>query len=462
MKSFKYSRCSSVKPITLHYRTLSHFSKSPSAQFLAVQPHGPIPDDPKAIAAQVSASTNLKQLRQIFCRIIRTHLLHLHPHPFHYNTIARVYSRLESPREALRVHSAMRRAGLRPDSFTLPIVLKSAGQLSDRPLAEQVHGTSFKLGLDKDMYCESGLISAYSKGGRFESARKVFEDSTEKKLGSWNAIIAGLSQGARTRDAVHMFLTMVRNGFFPDDVTMVSVTSACGNLGDLGLAFQLHKCVFQARNPEKPDTLMNNSVIDMYGKCGRMDLAYNVFVRMEEKNVSSWTSMIVGYAAQGHVGEALGWFESMRQAGVGPNHVTFVGVLTACVHGGLVREGKYYYRMMREEYGMEPRLAHYGCMVDLLGRAGLLGEARRMVEGMPMRANAPVLGCLMGACEKHGDVETGQWVAKQLVELEPENEGAFVVLANIYADQGQWEQVERLRGIIKERKLAKLPACSFI
>ncbi|GFP84137.1 pentatricopeptide repeat-containing protein at1g77170 [Phtheirospermum japonicum] len=410
---------------------------------------------------QVSNCANLQQLRQILAHTIRTHFLQLHPVSFHYNNISRIYTRLDSPREALNVYVAMRRAAVPPDNFTFPIVLKAATQVSDRVLAEQVHGASIKCGLENDMYCESGLISSYSKVGKFESAQKVFDNSAERKLGSWNAIIAGLSQGGRARDAIYMFLLMMKNGLYPDDVTMVSVTSACGGLGDLNLAFQLHKCVFQAKNPEKSDILMQNSVIDMYGKCGRMDLAYNVFVRMDEKNVSSWTSMIVGYGAHGHVMDALACFDRMRREGIRPNHVTFVGVLSACVHGGMVQEGKHYFNMMTSGYGIKPLLAHYGCMADLLGRAGLLDEAKLMVEGMPMKANVAVWGCLMGACEKYGNVGMGEWVARHLIELEPENDGVFVVLSNIYANHGLWKEVERLREIMKERKLAKVPAYSL-
>ncbi|KAL3625409.1 hypothetical protein CASFOL_030863 [Castilleja foliolosa] len=413
------------------------------------------------IALQISSCANLKQLRQIFAHIIRTHFLHLNPVSFHYNNISRIYTRLDSPREALNVYVAMRRSSIPPDNFTLPIVLKAASQISDLVLSEQLHGASIKYGLENDMYCESGLISSYSKSGKFESARKVFDKSTDRKLGSWNAIIAGLSQGGSARDAINMFLLMMKNGLYPDDVTMVSVTSACGGLGDLGLAFQLHKCVIQAKNPEKSDILMQNSVIDMYGKCGRMDLAYNVFVRMDEKNVSSWTSMIVGYGTHGHVIDALTCFDDMRLAGIRPNHVTFVGVLSACVHGGMVQEGKHYFKMMTSGYGIKPLLAHYGCMVDLLGRAGLLDEAKLMVDGMPMKANVVVWGCLMGACEKYGDVEMGRWVARHLIELEPENDGVFVVLSNIYANCGLWKEVERLREFMKERKLAKVPAYSL-
>ncbi|KAL0315684.1 UNVERIFIED_CONTAM: Pentatricopeptide repeat-containing protein, mitochondrial [Sesamum calycinum] len=450
---FTHNIAISLSPFDDSQRVSSPLPNTPS--------HRPISDDAKAIALQVSNCTDLKQLRQIFAYVIRTRFLELYPDSFHYNNISRIYSRLESPREALHVYIIMCRAGIRPDNFTLPIVLKAASQNLDRVFLEQVHGLSVKYCLEDDMYCESGLISAYSKAGEFEKARMVFVDSTERKLGSWNAIIGGLSQGGRGKEAIQMFVAMMKNGFCPDDVTMVSVTSACGCLGDLNLALQLHKCVLQAKSFERPDILMMNSVIDMYGKCGRMDLAYMVFSRMEVKNVSSWTSMIVGYAAHGHVGEALKCFHCMREAGIRPNHVTFVGVLSACVHGGMVQEGKYYFNMMTNGYRIKPLLPHYGCMVDLLGRAGMLDEAKLILEGMPMKANVVIWGSLMGACEKYGNVKMGEWVGKHLIELEPWNDGVFVALSNIYANHGMWEEVERSRQIMKERKLAKIPAYSL-
>ncbi|KAI5347345.1 PREDICTED: pentatricopeptide repeat-containing [Prunus dulcis] len=419
-------------------------------------------DDPaKIIATQLSNCTTLQELNQIYAHVIRTHLLQLYTAPFHWNNIIRSYTRRDAPTKAIFVYLAMSRSGVLPDCYTLPIILKALCQLFAVEIGRQLHSVALRLGLDSNEYCESGFINLYSKAGEFENARNMFEQNPERKLGSWNAIIGGLSQGGRAKEAIDTFIELRKCGFLPDDVTMVSITSACGSLSDLGLALQLHKCVYQAKNVDKSDTLMLNSIIDMYGKCGRMDLAYMVFSRMEQQNVSSWTSMIVGYAMHGHVNEALECFRCMREAGVRPNHVTFVGVLSACVHGGTVQEGKFYFDMMKNTYGIKPHLQHYGCMVDLLGRAGLLEEARKMVEEMPMKANSVVWGCLMGACEKHGNVKMGEWVAKHLQELEPWNDGAYVVLSNIYASRGLWKEVERIRLIMHQRKLAKSPGYSL-
>ncbi|KFK42118.1 hypothetical protein AALP_AA2G213100 [Arabis alpina] len=374
----------------------------------------------------------------------------------------RSYIRHESPLDAVQLYLGMVRSNVLPDRYTVPIVIKASVKIHDFPMGKEIHCVAVKLGFVGDEFCESGFITLYCKAGEIESARKVFDENPERKLGSWNAIIGGLNQAARGEECVEMFVEMKRSGFEPDDFTMVSVTSACGSLGDLSLAFQLHKCVLQAKTEEKSDVMMMNSLIDMYGKCGCMDLARRVFDEMVQRNVVSWTSMIMGYASHGRTLEALEYFRQMREFGVRPNKVTFVGVLSACVHGGLVEEGKAYFEMMKSEFGLEPGLSHYGCIVDLLSRDGRLKEARRVVEGMPMKPNVVVWGCLMGGCEKFGDVELAEWVARYMIELEPWNDGVYVVLANVYAFRGMWKDVERVRNMLKEKKLDKIPAYSFV
>ncbi|KAJ7979701.1 Pentatricopeptide repeat-containing protein family [Quillaja saponaria] len=337
------------------------------------------------MATLLSNSCQLQELNQIYAHVVRTHFLELYDAPFHWNNIMRAYIRLEAPTKLLHVYLAMMRAGVLPDSYTLPIVLKAVCQTFAIEIGQQVHSVAIRIGLQSNEYCESGFINLYCKAGKF----------------------------------------------------------------------------LKCPTNENKEILMTNSLIDMYGKCGRMDLAYKVFSTMEEQNVSSWTSMIVGYAMHGHVKEALECFWCMREAGVRPNHVTFVGVLSACVHGGTVQEGRCYFDMMKNVYGITPQLQHYGCMVDLLGRAGLLEEAKEMVDGMPMKPNSIIWGCLMGACEKYGNVEMGEWVAKHLQILEPWDDGAFVVLSNIYANKGLWKEVEKIRWIMKRRSLAKIPAYSL-
>ncbi|CAN8240275.1 unnamed protein product [Cochlearia groenlandica] len=415
----------------------------------------------KFLATLLSNCNSLARVRLVHGDIFRSRILEQHQTPFLWNHIMRSYIRHGSPLDAVQVYLNMVRSNVSPDKYTFPIIIKSAVQIHDLPLGTQIHSVAVKLGLVGDEFCESGFITLYCKAGKFRKARKVFDENPQRKLGSWNAIICGLNQAARANEAVEMFVDMKRRGFEPDDFTMVSATSACGSLGDLCLAFQLHKCVLDAKTKEKSDIMMMNSLIDMYGKCGRMDLASQVFDEMPQTNVVSWTSMIMGYAAHGETSEALECFRKMRDSGVRPNNVTFVGVLTACVHGGLVEEGKDYFAMMKSEFELEPSLSHYGCIVDLLSRDGRLEEAKKVVEEMPMKPNVMVWGCLMGGCEKFGDVEMAEWVARHMVELEPWNDGVYVVLANVYAVREMWEDVERVRKMMKEKKLDKVSAYSY-
>ncbi|KAF6164179.1 hypothetical protein GIB67_010149 [Kingdonia uniflora] len=396
----------------------------------------------------------------MYAHIIKTHILELAQNAFHWNNIIRSYLRLDYPYMALRVYVLMTRAGVSPDSYTLPIVLKAVTLDFAVKWVWKIHSVAIVNGLESNEFCESGLISLYGKAGELDNARKVFDQNPDRNLGSWNAIIGSFARGGHAKEAIDMFLELQKCGLEPDDVTMVSVVSACGSYGDLDFALQLHKCVIQAETNGKSDMLMLSSLVDMYGKCGRMDLANRVFARMRQRSVSTWTSLIMGYAAHGHVKEALECFRCMREEGVRPNYVTFVAVLTACVHGGLVEKGRLYFDMMEKGYGIIPKMQHFGAMVDLLGRAGLLDEAREMVEGMPMDANVVIWGCLLGACEKHGNVKMGEWVAKHLQELEPWNSGIYVVLSNIYAGACMWEDAQRIRQVMKEKKVGKSPGYS--
>lgn len=396
----------------------------------------------------------------------------------------RPYARLSPlPLAALRLYPLMARSGVPPDCYTLPILFKALSSHDHHlfppahrsSLGRQFHCVAIRHGLASHEFSETGLISVYAKSGCLDQALQVFDQNPHRKLGSWNALIAGYAQAGHSQEAIALFVTLLQqqqhattsssSSRRPDDVTMVSVASATGSLGDLMLAQQVHKCAVQAK-PRRPtrsdDVLLWNSVIDMYAKCGRMDLAHKVFQEVEQqrRDVSTWTAMIMGYATHGRAGEALGCYRGMRESGVVPNQVTFVGVLTACVHGGLVEEGRRHWGSMVADYGIAPGLAHYGCMVDLLARAGRLEEARGVVEGMPVRPNAVIWGTLLGACEKHGNVEVGAWAAQNLAVLEPCNDGVYVVLSNIYATANMWDHVSQLRRLMKDKLVAKTPGCS--
>nr|CAD1833985.1 unnamed protein product [Ananas comosus var. bracteatus] len=390
-------------------------------------PHGDDPAD--AAAALLERGADPREPPRLHAYMLRRRLLRA---PFHWNALVRSYVRRGSPRAALRAFALMSRAGAAPDSYSLPLALKAAA-LVPAPLGatRQLHAASIKRGLDRSEYCESGLVSAYAKRGDFDSALQMFDENPERKLGSWNAIVSALSQSGRVEEAIDMFIGLRRSGFAPDNVTMVSVASACGGVGDLTLAEQVHACALKcARAGGRLEPTLSNAVLGMYAKCGRTDLARRVFARIPRRDVSSWTAMIAGLAAHGEARAALELFRAMarRREGPLPNRATMVAALTACAHGGWV---------------------------------GRLEEARGVAERrMPMPANAVVWGTLLGACEKHGDIAIGQWAAEKLLEAEPWNDGVYVVLSNIYAGAGMWGEAERARRLMRERKVAKTPGYS--
>ncbi|KAK1314771.1 Pentatricopeptide repeat-containing protein [Acorus calamus] len=380
-----------------------------------------------------------------------------------WNTIIRSHVRLGDHETALSVYLRMIRAAHLPDSYTLPLALKASAALYDSSFSRQLHSTASKLGLASHEFVESALISSYAKLGHLDFASQLFDENPRPRLGSFNALISGFAQVGRSKDAILTFVRLVNRGLTPDDVTMVSVASACGGLGDLDLASQAHSQIHKWVIPLRPTTYLSNSLVDMYSKCGRTDLARRVFDETMNRDVSTWSTMIMGLATHGEAAHALEMFEEMRFRGVAPNRVTLIGVLLACAHAGMVEEGRRHFEAMEREYGVARAPQHYGILIDMYGRAVRIREGGE-VAGEAVEAgavDAVVLGSLMGACEKHGEVAVGEWVAARMEEVEPGNDGIYVAMSNINAKAGMWGEVERLRRWMRGRRVSKVPGCSL-
>lgn len=312
----------------------------------------------------------------------------------------------------------------------------------------------------KNVVASTAMITGYSKAGNIEAARLIFDEMVDKDLFCWSAMISGYANSDKPEEALEIFHEMLRHGVKPDQVTMLSVISACAHLGALDKAERIHLYVdekgFGTALP------IYNALIDMYAKCGSLEQAKEVYGRINRKNVISWTSMINAFATHGDVDNALRHFRQMRLENVEPNWITFVGVLYACSHAGLVEEGEKLFDSMVKEYGIAPRLEHYGCMVDLYGRAGHLRDALEIVESMPMDPNVVIWGSLMAACRIHGESELGEFAAKRLLEIDPDHDGALVFLSNIYAKERKWENVGVVRNAMKYKGISKERGCSMI
>ncbi|KAL2469871.1 Pentatricopeptide repeat-containing protein [Abeliophyllum distichum] len=312
----------------------------------------------------------------------------------------------------------------------------------------------------KNLVVSTAMVSGYSKIGNIEAARSIFDQMVDKDLVCWSAMISGYAESDKPQEALKIFLEMQQSGIKPDLVTVLSVISACARLGALDRAKELH--IFVDDNGFGKALPVNNALIDMYAKCGSLEGTKEVFGRMHNTNVISWTSMISAFAIHGDVDNALNHFQQMKCENVEPNWVTFVGILNACSHAGLIEAGRKIFASMVDEYSITPQLEHHGCMVDLYGCANCLRDALELVETMPMAPNVIIWGSLMAACRIHGELELGEFAAKRLLELDPDHDGAHVFLSNIYARERRWENVGEVRksmkhkGISKERGLSKI------
>lgn len=309
------------------------------------------------------------------------------------------------------------------------------------------------------------IIHANARVGMIHIARKLFDRMPQRNVISWSCMIHGYVSCGEYKAALSLFRNlqvMEAHRIRPNEFTLTSVLSACARLG----AFEHGKWVhaYIDKSGMQVDVVLGTALIDMYAKCGNIERAKCIFDNMghEGKDVMAWSAIIAAMAMHGLSKECLELFEKMISDGVWPNAVTFVGVLCACVHGGLVSEGYQYFKRMTEEYGVNPLIQHYGCMVDLYSRAGRIGDAWDIVKSMPMTPDVMIWGALLSGARMHGDIETCEISIKKLIELDPKNSGAYVLLSNVYAKLGKWKEVRHLRDLMEMRGVKKVPGCSLV
>ncbi|KAJ4962065.1 hypothetical protein NE237_021975 [Protea cynaroides] len=378
-----------------------------------------------------------------------------------WTTLIQGYAEIGLPREAVHVFLEMGETTyLRADQVTMVIVLSACSKLGDLDLCKRIHRHMDDNKVKSDVFVGNALVDMYMKCGDVDYACRLFETMPVKNVVSWNSMIFGLTQQGEFKEALSVFRRMQVNGYEPDDVTLVGVLNCCANLGMLEMGKWVHAYI--DRNQVRADRFIGNALVDMYAKCGSIDQAFEVFKCMEHKDVYSYTAMIVGLAMHGEGEKALALFSDMSRAGIKPDEVTFIGILSACSHVGLVEEGHRYFEDMSRLYNLTPQIEHHGCMVDLLGRAGLISEAEEFIRTMPFKPDAFVWGSLLGSCRIHGKVEQGESFMKRLVEIEPERDGAYVLMSNIYASANRWGDAIMMRKTMEERKVKKIPGCSFI
>ncbi|GMN38157.1 hypothetical protein TIFTF001_007388 [Ficus carica] len=313
----------------------------------------------------------------------------------------------------------------------------------------------------RDVFSWTSMVNGYAKCGELDSAREFFEGMPEKNAISWNAMIAGYSQNNQPKEAVKLFHDMTKAGLVPTEHTLVCVLSACGQLGCRDLGRRIHHHHINRKGTQL-SVILSNALVDMYAKCGSIDSAASLFIEMSDRNLVSWNTMIAGYASHGYAKQALILFEQMKRTELEPDCITFVAVLSACSHGGLVSEGKEHFKCMVKDYGIEPKGEHYACMIDLLGRIGLLEEAYDLIRNMPMVPSESAWGALLNACRMHGNVELAKLSAQKVLELDPQDSGIYVLLANAFANDKRWADVRMVRSMMREQGVKKSPGRSLI
>ncbi|CAJ1977111.1 unnamed protein product [Sphenostylis stenocarpa] len=353
------------------------------------------------------------------------------------------------------------RMDVEPNVATFVSILGACGKLGCLNLGRGIHGLGLKCLYVKELVVCNAVLDMYMRCESVTDARQMFDEIPNKDIISWTSMISGLVQRQCPRESLDLFCQMLVSGFEPDGVLLTCVLSACASLGLHDYGRWVHEYI--DRRHIKWDVHVGTALVDMYAKCGYIDMAQRIFSGMPSRNIRTWNAYIGGLAINGHGREALKLFEDLVESGARPNEVTFLAVFTACCHSGLVSEGlKYFNEMSSPLYNLSPWLEHYGCMVDLLSRAGQVGEAVELIKTMPMPPDVQIIGALLSACNIYGNVGFTHEMLKSLQKFEFQDSGIYVLLSNLYATNKKWADVRSVRRLMKQKGISKEPGSSLI
>ncbi|KAJ8645579.1 hypothetical protein MRB53_007327 [Persea americana] len=357
--------------------------------------------------------------------------------------------------EAITIFGKMVSEGIKANEYTFATVLIACGNLGELSKGKLVHGVIVKLGFESRVSSQTSLLSMYSKCGLVDDSLKVFDQLHNPNLVTWTAVIVGLVQNSREESSLSMFREMMRNSVKPNAFTLSTALRACSSLAMFEQGRQIHAHVRKVGLDR--DRFAGAALVDMYGKCGSIGMARQVFDNLSELDIVSINSMIYCYAQNGHGHEAIKIFKQMRNWGLEPNDATFVSILSACTNAGLLEEGCQIFSSITRN----PTKDHYACMIDLLGRAGRLEEAERLITQIE-NPDVVLWRTLLSACKIHGEVTMARRAAKNLLELQPGDDGTYILLSNIYASMGNWDEVIKMKALMREMRLKKDPALSWV
>ncbi|KAI3862751.1 hypothetical protein MKW98_008591 [Papaver atlanticum] len=414
-----------------------------------------------------------------------------------WNTLIRVYSQDTFPEEALNLYKQILTpsSSASSDTFTFAFLFKACANLQNPIIGTQIHAHVIKFGLEIHVYVQTALVNMYlmcecltegikvfdempdrnhvtwnvmitglTKMGDIDLARSIFDDMPCKNIVSWTGIIDGYVRLNRHTEALTLFRRMTLiEGILPTEITVLTILTSVWKTGSFDLLQSLHAYLVKT-GFILSDVRVTNSLIDTYVKCGSIDYGFEVFqeVPTKRKNLITWTTIISGLAIHGKAKEAVNHFQEMEKQGLKPNRVTFLSVMNACSHGGLIEQGREFFEKMVNVYQIIPDIKHYGCMVDMFGRVGMLEEAEKMAMGIPTEMiNVIIWRTLLGACSYHGNAEMSERVMKKIFELEKDYSGDYVLLSNTFSGAGRFDDAERTRKIMDERNVLKVPGLSL-
>ncbi|KAK6155947.1 hypothetical protein DH2020_010195 [Rehmannia glutinosa] len=395
---------------------------------------------------------SLKYAHDLFDKIPKSNI-------FLWNILIRGYAWNGPYEAAISLYHQLLDHGLVPDHFTFPFVLKACSGLSAINVGREIHDQVRKTGWEMDVFVGAALIDMYAKCGFINESRRVFDKIVNRDVVLWNSMLAAYSQNRHPEECLKLCSEMALRKFRPTEATLVTAIAASADSTAISQGRELHG--YSWRLGFELNDKVKTGLVDMYAKSGNLRSARVVFDKLTEKRLVSWNALITAYAMHGHAYEALDLFRKMVEK-IQPDHITFVGILSACNHGGLLDEGRMYFDAMIRDYSIEPTVQHYTCMVDLLGHFNQLDEAFYLITKMSVTPDSGVWGALLNSCKIHRNVELGELALERLIELEPDDAGNYVILSNIYAQAGKWEGVAKLRKLMTERKLKKSVACSWV
>ncbi|KAG9439510.1 hypothetical protein H6P81_019675 [Aristolochia fimbriata] len=371
-----------------------------------------------------------------------------------WNTMISGLSRHGKMTEARQVFEAM------PEKNDVAWSAMISGYIQNGNLDSAVELFERAASSEKGVFSWTAMITGYMAFGHTKVARELFDEAPVRNLVTWNSMVSGYVRNFQAEDALKLFKMMIELPVRPNPSTFSSILLVCSELSAVALGKQIHQLIYKL--PLYLNTTCGTSLLSMYCKCGVLQDASKLFEEMPSRDVVTWNAMISGFAQHGIGKKAIELFDEMRLMGIKPNWITFVGVLLACNHAGLVDLGMHYFNSMERDYELEPKPDHYTCVVDLLGRAGLLTEAVELINTMPFKPHLAIFGTLLGACRIHKNLKLAEYAAQKLLELDPQSSAGYVQLANVYAAMNRWSEVARIRQQMKNSNVVKTPGYSWI